>query len=227
MTLRTTPPPHLQLKTTAQRRSRIEPELKSKLEAEYENNPKPNKEEKHRIALLYNMTDENVHNWFQNRRARASRELKMKSSQGRHHVYTSVSSSSSSSMHSTDIIPGTTNISTIVTATPISTISDSLSSSTTVTTIPTSSSSSSSSNISYISPDNSIHPQQQQIRVSEHHHLPPIHTLWHNEMSLATSFSGSGDSPQYSRTHTSFITPFYYHPPFGIETSYLKWSNAP
>ncbi|KAI8334288.1 hypothetical protein BC941DRAFT_432583 [Chlamydoabsidia padenii] len=73
---RTPPPPHIQLKTTAQRRARIKPELKAKLESEYINNPKPSKSEKHRIALDTGMTDDNVHFWFQNRRARASREAK-------------------------------------------------------------------------------------------------------------------------------------------------------
>ncbi|CAO3591863.1 unnamed protein product [Absidia cylindrospora] len=76
MSLRTAPPPEITLNTTAQRRARINPELKSKLEEEYKKNSKPSKSEKHRIAFAFDMTDDNVHFWFQNRRARASRESK-------------------------------------------------------------------------------------------------------------------------------------------------------
>jgi hypothetical protein len=63
MTLRTTPPPDVQLHTKAQRRARIKPDLKAKLEEEYKRNPKPNKKEKRRIALACDMTDGNVHFW--------------------------------------------------------------------------------------------------------------------------------------------------------------------
>ncbi|ORZ19391.1 hypothetical protein BCR42DRAFT_449146 [Absidia repens] len=84
MSLRTTPPPEIMLKTTAQRRARINPELKSKLEEEYKKNSKPNKSEKHRIAFAFDMTDDNVHFWFQNRRARASRESKKRKASSDH-----------------------------------------------------------------------------------------------------------------------------------------------
>ncbi|SAL97535.1 hypothetical protein [Absidia glauca] len=91
MTLRTTPPPNIELRTTAQRRARIKPDMKAKLELEYKKNPKPDKKEKHRMALAFDMTDDNVHFWFQNRRARASRESKRRSAHGKETMWPQVS----------------------------------------------------------------------------------------------------------------------------------------
>lgn len=38
--------------------------MKAKLELEYKKNPKPDKKEKHRMALDFDMTDDNVHFWY-------------------------------------------------------------------------------------------------------------------------------------------------------------------
>ncbi|KAI8333098.1 hypothetical protein BC941DRAFT_435090 [Chlamydoabsidia padenii] len=170
MTLRTTPPPNIQLKTTAQRRARIKPDMKAKLELEYQKNHKPDKNEKHRMALAFDMTDDNVHFWFQNRRARASRESKSKSMRGAKHQDTLSHQGTSESVTS------------LVSPTPPQAQSPCL--------------------------ENNAKPL-----------LPHIFTLWDDAPSTDTFDS------MYSQSHTSFIPTYFYHSPFGIESSYLKWQS--
>ncbi|CAO3652807.1 unnamed protein product [Cunninghamella echinulata] len=71
--MRTQSPPNIQLNTIARRRARITPELKKKLEYEYQKNSNPKKQDKIRIAKDLSMTSNSVHFWFQNRRAEESR----------------------------------------------------------------------------------------------------------------------------------------------------------
>ncbi|KAI9300285.1 hypothetical protein BJ944DRAFT_244342 [Cunninghamella echinulata] len=71
--MRTQSPPNIQLNTIARRRARISPELKRKLEDEYQKNSNPKKRDKIRIAKDLCMSSNSVHFWFQNRRAEESR----------------------------------------------------------------------------------------------------------------------------------------------------------
>lgn len=50
--------------------------------------------------------------------------------------------------------------------------------------------------------------------------LPHIFTLWESGSPPESPFSS-----MYEQTHTSVIPTYYYHSPFGIESSYLKWQQ--
>ncbi|ORX47750.1 hypothetical protein DM01DRAFT_1410126 [Hesseltinella vesiculosa] len=73
--LRSTTPPGVELFTPAQRRPRISAELKARLENAYQQNPKPTRQIKKQLAEKFQMTESNVHFWFQNRRSKRGKVL--------------------------------------------------------------------------------------------------------------------------------------------------------
>ncbi|KAI8068671.1 hypothetical protein BC940DRAFT_298772 [Gongronella butleri] len=193
--LRSSTPPGIELKTEARRRPRINANLKARLEDEFILNPRPLKLEKKRIAKKLEMTESNVHFWFQNRRAKASKDQYKKKMQQEEDERMEASVRESLQlpmpMMSYPIPPPPRSLFTPPTDDVLSL-------------------SSSSSPVlpqityKYYCDDASSPPATV---------LPPISTIF-----IST--------PMWRETHNAFITPYFYHPPFGFESSYLQWKQT-